>query len=180
MNDSEGAVQEAGYAAFESAERMLELLAGLIEAVRIDPARVRRNIDASCITITELADTLVREEGLSFRQAHEIAAHVGRHVVAGASSLSAAGFAPFQAAFADATGRAPRLDAAGFAIAVSPERFVALRDRFGGPAPASLDAAFARAAATLDAWRAAAAARADRERDAAAALDAAFAAMSEA
>jgi argininosuccinate lyase len=180
MNDSEGAVQEAGYAAFESAERMLELLAGLIAAVRIDPARVRRNIDASCITITELADTLVREEGLSFRQAHEIAAHVGRHVVAAASSLSAAGFAPFRAAFAEATGRAPRLDAAGFATAVSPERFVALRDRFGGPAPASLDAAFDRAAATLDAWRSAAAARADRERDAAAALDAAFAAASEA
>jgi argininosuccinate lyase len=180
MNDSEGAVQEAGYAAFDSAERMLELLAGLIAAVRIDPARVRRNIDAACITITELADTLVREEGLSFRQAHEIAAHVGRHVVAATSSLSAAGFAPFQAAFAEATGRPPRLDAAGFATAVSPEHFVAVRARFGGPAPAALDAAFDRAARTLAAWRDGARDRAERESRATNGLAAAFDALAEA
>jgi argininosuccinate lyase len=180
MNDSEGAVQEAGYAAFESAERMLELLAGLVSAVRIDSDRVRRNIDASCITITELADTLVREEGLSFRQAHEIAAHVGRHVVAAATNLRADGYAPFRIAFETATGRAPGLDAAEFARAVSPERFVAVRDRFGGPAPAALDAAFERYAQALDAQRAAALARTARETQATAELDAAFAALSEA
>ncbi len=36
-------------------------------------ARVAENIRRSCATITELADSLVRIEGLSFRQAHEIA-----------------------------------------------------------------------------------------------------------
>ena len=39
---------------------------------------VRENIDRSSITVTELADTLVREEGLPFRRAHEIAAEVAR------------------------------------------------------------------------------------------------------
>ena len=43
MNDSEGEVQQAGYAAFESGGRVLELLAALLPACSIDGARVRRN-----------------------------------------------------------------------------------------------------------------------------------------
>ncbi|MBL8698203.1 MAG: argininosuccinate lyase [Alphaproteobacteria bacterium] len=177
MNDSEGAVQEAGYPAIETAERVLELLAAFLAAVRIDAARVRRNTDASCNTITELADTLVREEGLSFRQAHEIAAHVARAVTAAGGSLTSAGHAPFLAAFHETTGRAPRLDAAGFAAAVSPERFVAVRNRHGGPAPEALDAAFDGYAAHLARLRAGAAAITTREAGSAATLDAAFGAL---
>ncbi|MEM9371191.1 MAG: argininosuccinate lyase, partial [Pseudomonadota bacterium] len=74
MNDSEGEVQQAGYAVFESGGRVLRLLTALIADCQIDGARVARTSDAACITITELADTLVRSEGVSFRQAHEIAA----------------------------------------------------------------------------------------------------------
>ena len=76
VNDAEGEVQVAGYAAFDAGSRALRLLAGFIRAARVDEARVRRHIDESCITATELADSLVRAEGLSFRQAHEI---VSRH-----------------------------------------------------------------------------------------------------
>ena len=159
---------------------MIDLFAGLIAAVRIDAARVRRNIDASCITITELADTLVREEGLSFRQAHEIAARVGREVTAQRASLSEAGFAPFAEAFRDAAGRTSRLDASSFVATVSPERFVSVRARFGGPAPAALDAAFDRYAQRLAEHRSVASAGADRERIAAGKLDAAFSALLEA
>ncbi|MCK1975433.1 argininosuccinate lyase, partial [Bacillus safensis] len=72
---------QMGYEAFASAGRVLDLLAAFIGAIRIDPARVAENIRRSCITITELADSLVRIEGLSFRQAHEIAANVARAVV---------------------------------------------------------------------------------------------------
>ncbi|HSF04110.1 MAG TPA: lyase family protein, partial [Solirubrobacterales bacterium] len=67
VNDAEGEVQVAGYAAFEAGSRALRLLAGFIRAARVDEPRVRRHIDESCITATELADSLVRAEGLSFR-----------------------------------------------------------------------------------------------------------------
>ena len=82
MNDSEGEVQQAGYAAFDSGGRVLRLLSAVIGAAKIDAARVRRTTEAACITVTELADTLVREEGLSFRQAHDVAA-AARAVIAG-------------------------------------------------------------------------------------------------
>ena len=143
MNDSEGETQSMGYQAFDSACRVLDLLAALVAQIRIDPARVRANISRSCITITELADSLVRREGLSFREGHEIAAAVARAVVAMGGDLVADGYKPFTGAFEKATGRKSALDEASFAEIVSPEYFVAVRTRYGGPAPEPLGAAIA-------------------------------------
>lgn len=173
MNDSEGEVQQAGYAAFDSGGRMLRLLAAFLPAVSIRADRVRANGDAACVTITELADTLVRDEAVSFRVAHDIASATARAVIAQAVPLGA-GYDAFAAAFAKTVGRPTQLDRARFQTAVSPEHFVATRDRLGGPAPAALDAAFANYQSTLDALRAAAAARTAHRAGADAALTAAF------
>ncbi|GAB5445746.1 argininosuccinate lyase [Gymnodinialimonas sp.] len=141
MNDSEGEVQQAGYGAFDHAGRVLDLLTAFLPACSINADRVARTTDAACITITELADTLVRDEGLSFRQAHDIAAKTSRAVIADAQPLRG-GYAAFSQAFEAAMGRAPKLDESGFATAVDARSFVARRDRTGGPAPGALDAAF--------------------------------------
>jgi len=143
MNDSEGETQDMGYQAFDVAERVLDLLAAVVRAAEIDPRRVAVNLRRSCVTITELADTLVRREGLSFRQAHEIAAVVARSVVAMNGDLSDDGYTPFVAAFTEATGRAPELDAETFGHIVSAENFVAVRERFGGPGEKALESAIA-------------------------------------
>src|SRR5690606_4342437 len=70
-------------------------------------------------------------------------ASVARSVVAMGGDLVSDGYAPFTAAFEQATGRASALDEPSFAEIVSPEYFVAVRTRFGGPAPEPLDAAIA-------------------------------------
>ncbi len=163
MNDSEGEVQQAGYSAFGSGGRVLDLLTAFLPACSIDARNVRRNTDAASITITELADTLVRDEGLTFRQAHEIAADVARHLD---GKPLPAGFKIFQAAFQAATGRATTMDHAAFQTATSAETFVARRDRIGGPAPAALATALNAYSADLDALRARAKARTRRISDA--------------
>lgn len=142
MNDSEGEVQQAGYAAFDSGGRVLELLTVLLPACQINAERVRKTTEAACITITELADTLVRQEGLSFRQAHEVAARTAAAVIREGQALGQ-GFAAFEAAFRDETGRATSLTRPAFETATAPETFVACRNRPGGPAPEALAAAFA-------------------------------------
>ncbi len=149
MNDSEGEVQQAGYGAFESASRVLRLLTAFIPACRIDAKRVSQTTEAACITITELADTLVRDEGLSFRQAHDIAAAVAKAVIAAEIPLGE-GYGAFAAAFTKTIGRAPALDDAVFKNAVSAEAFVARRDRPGGPSKAALCKALDGYAATLN------------------------------
>ena len=174
MNDSEGEVQQAGYAAFESGGRVLRLLTALLPACCINDEKVRRNTDAACITITELADTLVRDERLSFRQAHEIAAKTARSVIAEGAPLGS-GYAAFCDAFAQIVGRGTVLAEDGFATAVAPETFVARRDRPGGPAKPALMAALTRYRSQLADLTGASARRTDRYAKADAALGAAFA-----
>ncbi len=176
MNDSEGEVQQAGYAAFESGGRMLALLGAFLPACSINEARVRENADRACITITELADTLVRDEGLSFRQAHEIAARTARAVVGEGQSL-ARGHSHFKQAFEAETGRASALGAADFATAVSPETFVTRRDRLGGPAPAAMDAALTLYRQNLEDLKSVTARKAARLAEAQTLLDRAFDAL---
>jgi len=140
MNDSEGEVQQAGYAAFASGGRVLELLAAVISDCSVQHERVASNIDSACITVTELADTLVRTEGLSFRQAHEIAAITAQAVIAKRQSLGK-GYSAFSSAFEKMTGRSSKLTANTFREAVSATTFVNIRERPGGPAPNAMSAA---------------------------------------
>ena len=142
MNDSEADVQETGFSVFERGARALSLFAAFLPSCSINASRVEANSDAACVTITELADTLVRDEGLSFRRAHGIASATARAVVARGGGL-ARGFDVFAAAFKSETGRAPTLTPGMFSAAVALETFVLRRDRPGGPAAAALDRAFA-------------------------------------
>jgi argininosuccinate lyase len=178
MNDSEGEVQQAGYAAFDSGSRVLRLLAAMLPACQIRADRVRATTDAACITITELADTLVRDDGLSFRQAHEIAAKTARTVIADTAPLSS-GYKAMCRAFAAETGRETTLTRAAFEDAVAPETFIARRDRPGGPAPSALQDAFALYATRLSALRDVEGARAARFDAAAADLSSSFTALVE-
>lgn len=177
MNDSEGETQSVGYEAFHAAGRVLDLMASFVAAIRIDPEKVAINIRRSCITITELADSLVRLEGLSFRQAHEIAASVARSVVASGGGLEHDGYAPFLAAFEALTGRKPSVDMDQFAELVSPEHFVAVRTRFGGPAPEPMAQALRAYRNKSSAFAAEAQENAAREAKAAAELDTKFKAL---
>jgi argininosuccinate lyase len=57
----------------------LQALAGMVEATRFDAGRMRSAAEAGFATATDLADWLVREAGLPFREAHHV---VGRAVKA--------------------------------------------------------------------------------------------------
>jgi argininosuccinate lyase len=154
---------------------VLDLLTALLPS-GWSTAGAQENIRRSCITITELADSR-GTEGLSFRAAHEIAAAVARAVVAIDGDLPRDGYAPFVTAFQQHVGRAPALAGQDFATAVSPEHFVAVRERFGGPGPQALGAALAGYRAKLQSAEASAKDIAARETAARQELDAAFAAL---
>ncbi|PRY26169.1 argininosuccinate lyase [Aliiruegeria haliotis] len=178
MNDSEGEVQQAGFAAFDSGGRVIALLTAFLPACSINADRVQANTDAACITITELADTLVRDEGLSFRQAHEVAAATARAVIAAGQPLRA-GYSAFAEAFCAETGQPTTLGEAAFADAVSASSFVEKRNRPGGPAPEALETALTGYASTLSRFSETALARKRRRAGADRALDTAFAKLME-
>jgi argininosuccinate lyase len=138
INDSESETQVAGYQAFERADRALRLLGDFMGTVRIDERRTREVIERSCATITELADSLVRAERLSFRQAHEVASAVARAVIESSGTLVDLPFDTFAGIFERLTGRAPGIAVADLRRFTSPEHFVEVRDRPGGPSEPSL------------------------------------------
>ncbi|MGP1397816.1 MAG: argininosuccinate lyase [Inquilinaceae bacterium] len=144
MNDSEGEVQAAGYRAFDAGHRLIALLRGVMEAATIDGDRVRRHIAESCITLTELADSLVRAEGLSFRQAHGVAARLARRAIDAGGTAETIAFTDFHIAFTDAAGRPPAVTETDFRRFLTPEHFIAVRERAGGPGPAALAASLGR------------------------------------
>lgn len=140
MNDSEGDVQAAGYSAFDSAGRVLALLNSLLSSVNIDKAAVARNASAACITITELADSLVRDEQLSFRQAHSIAADTAKQVISQDIALHD-GYSSFLSAYQSALNRKCSMSELRFREVVSLDYFISVRDRYGGPGQSSMDEA---------------------------------------
>ena len=153
VNDAEGEVQVAGYAAFEAGGRALRLLGGFIRAARVDEARVRRHIDESCITATELADSLVRAEDISFRQAHEVVSRLVRGMLERGERFPTVPYAAFGEAFTQVVDRPPRLGEADLRRYTTPEHFVAVRTLPGGPAPGPLGASLGRYRSELDAAR---------------------------
>ena len=143
MNDSEDSLQPLVALAFRDAGRATMLLHGTLSEASFDLDRMRQRAGESFLTVSELADTLVREAGISFHRAHAI---VSAAVCAANNDDPSALAADVQA----------RLSEAGHQIAfeqletaLNPEHFIAVRIVPGGPAPPALDPELARARSQL-------------------------------
>ena len=113
---------------FADASRALRLFAGAMGAVEVDRTRMARRAREGFLTATELADTLVRQAGLSFREAHALVAE----------AVQASGIEEDPAAIASALRRIrPALGVSDSEIlrALDPEHFIRIRNVAGGPAP---------------------------------------------
>ena len=168
VNDSEDDLQPLVFTMFADARRALRLLAGALAAAQVDTAlmadRARRNF----LTVTELADTLVRRAGLSFREAHRL---VG-------DAVKACGTRDDPASLAEALRKSRptlRLTREEIERALDPDGFVQLRNVIGGPAPEQTSAALDRARTEqthIEAWIASSRASLDAARDAVTAKEA--------
>ncbi|WP_448586083.1 argininosuccinate lyase [Thermaurantiacus sp.] len=115
----------------------LAAMAGMMAEIRFVPERMRAAAEAGFPTATDLADWLVREKGLPFREAH----HLAGRAVALAEARGLALQALPDSAFADLD---PRLAGAA-AAPLSVEASVASRTSAGGTAPVRVREAIARA-----------------------------------
>ncbi len=138
--DSEDDLQPLIFTMFTDCRRALRLLAAALENARFDIARMAAHAAGHFLTTTELADTLVREERLSFREAH--------HLVSQAVQANPEDDAP--ARIVDdllrlAPGVAPREI---LLAALDPVQFIERRKLPGGPARPALEPELAQARKT--------------------------------
>ncbi len=117
---------------FHDARRAVRVTAAALATAEFDAAALEARASAGGITLTELADTLVREHHLPFAQAHAIAARVA---AAKASNPSTPVASIVAGASAELTGSAIRYDEDRLAALLGARHFVDVRVTPGGPAP---------------------------------------------
>jgi argininosuccinate lyase len=112
---------------------------------------MRARAEGNFITVTELADTLVREQGLPFSRTHSIASRL----IAKIRQNPDGAVAPMLAEVSkDVTGRAIEYAEDELRKILSPAHFVEIRKTLGGPAPEVTAAAIERSRAALNQDRA--------------------------
>ena len=139
--DSEDDLQPLAYAMCTDTSRALRLFAGVVSRAEVDRERMCRAASAGFLTVTELADTLVREEGVSFRVAHRLVARsvsaVGRDDSPELLVTEMERLAP------EILGRKLSKPRELWLRALDPAHFVAIRAIPGGPAPEAVRAQMA-------------------------------------
>jgi len=149
--DTEDDLQPLVAAMFRDAARAVTLVGASMRGAEFDVARMEARAGEGGITLTELADHLVREHGVPFRTAHAIAVRLsGSCRTSDPASLAAM----LRDVSREALGAPVELTAAELAEVMSPRHFVDVRRTPGGPAPIETSRALEQAGATLDADRA--------------------------
>jgi argininosuccinate lyase len=130
----------------------VSLVAAAMAEATFDVEKLAARAGENWITITELADTLVREHGLPFKAGHTIAARL----VAGPRATPERSISTLVREIAkDVTGKDIVYTDAQLAQILSPRHFVEVRKTHGGPSPSETARATAVSKNTLasdDEW----------------------------
>ena len=121
----------------ESAKAILRLYGAVVDTLGVNVEHLRQRAIAGFTTVTELADTLVREAGLPFRQAHSLASALVRHAQAQDLAPTDLSADSLRQVALDTLGRQVELSDEAFDRALDPRAFVDARDLPGGAAPSA-------------------------------------------
>src|SRR4051812_14343777 len=130
--DTEDDLQPLVFSMFRDATRALKLVAAAMTTAEFDAARLEARAGDGWTTLTELADTLVRDHQLPFRLAHAISA---RLIKARAQDPAVPLAQLLARASRELSGTAIVYTNAELEHIMSPRHFVTIRETLGGPAP---------------------------------------------
>ena len=150
--DTEDDLQPLVFAMFRDASRAIKLVAAAMKTAAFHAQRLEARAADGWTTLTELADTLVRDKGLPFKTAHAIS---GRLIAARLRDAER----PLASLLADIStellGAPLAYSDEALAHILSPRHFIEVRRTFGGPAPeetARASAVSRQALKTDEAW----------------------------
>jgi len=151
INDTEDDLQPLVASTFRDAIRVVTLMGAAMSLADFDVAKLASRAGVGGTTLTELADTLVREHGMPFRNAHAIAAKFLK-------AQTEAPSVPLSTALAQVStavlGHPLDYSEADLQRIMSPAHFVEVRTTYGGPAPSETARAIAESQKKLAADRA--------------------------
>jgi len=126
------------------------MLAGVVRTLTVKKEVMKERAGIFFTQASELADTLAREKGLSFRTAHRIMGTVVRQALAQGRKPADIDAALIDAAAVEVIGKPVDLDPGILARALDPAQIVRSRQGFGGTAPQRVVSSLEHRASELD------------------------------
>lgn len=146
MNDAEDDLQPLAYTAFEDALRGVRLLTGVLGEAEFNTARMAAAAEGNFLSVTELADTLVRRTGISFHAAHHLVSSAVKELIAACEGYNLdAMTAIVERELPAITAKAQSITRDQIRVSLSAQNFVEVRCIPGGPASAVLEPEILRA-----------------------------------
>lgn len=139
--DTEDDMQPYAWKSLSTLESVYRLLSKVISSLEINEDVLRQRASVSFATVTELADTLVREEGLSFKIAHTIVSKLVADAVENGHTVKDLNIEGLNKAAATLGINNLKLNTSQLEQALDPVHFVRIRKLRGGPSPTEVERA---------------------------------------
>lgn len=138
--DIEDEIEPTIFGAIATARGILQLYGAVFDTLQLNEAHLRAEAGQGFTTVTELADTLVREAGLPFRIAHQLVSQMVRRALERNLAPDEIDVAFLAEVSQEVLGRPLRLAPEIVQRALDPVAFVQARTTPGGAAPAATGA----------------------------------------
>lgn len=144
--DTEDDMQPYLWRAIDKLVGIYKLFSSLIVTMDVNKETLLKRAQNSFANVTELADTLVRSENISFRKAHKIVSLCVRTLLSeNEESLSGLTWQLANDKCIEVTGKSLQINEIAFYQSLQPEYFVNIRTLKGGPAPQTMRNSLAQA-----------------------------------
>jgi argininosuccinate lyase len=138
--DTEDDMQPYIWKAIERLGGIYDLLTSVLLTMEVNKETLLKRAQESFANVTELADTIVRKDGLSFRQAHHVVSSTVKELMKnGKTSLESLTLNLLNQQTLKVVGKESVLTEEELKRCLSPEYFVRIRDLQGGPSPSRME-----------------------------------------
>ncbi|MFB3163479.1 argininosuccinate lyase [Neobacillus sp. 179-J 1A1 HS] len=138
--DTEDDMQPYIWKAIERLGGIYDLLTSVLLTMEVNKETLLKRAKESFANVTELADTIVRKDGLSFRQAHHVVSSTVKELMKnGKTSLESLTLNLLNQQSMKVVGKESVLTEEELKRCLSPEYFVRIRDLQGGPSPSRME-----------------------------------------
>lgn len=133
--DMSGVAMENLWRAFDQMESALELTCATFRDLKVNKERMLATAKGNYCTVTELANTLVRKDGISFREAHKIVALVVDWMLSNNKKANEISSQEVNKCAVEILGRSLSITNEEVLTALDPERNINAKSIIGGTSP---------------------------------------------
>ena len=137
--DTEDDMQPYAWKSMAVLEQMYRLMACVVGTMDVNKDVLLERAKASFATVTELADTLVRTDRLSFRKSHHIVSRVVKEAMSAELAANQISLELVNRAAVEVIGRELSITEEELRLALDPVHFVMIRKLPGGPNPQEIN-----------------------------------------